>query len=269
MVRHSIALIACVLALAGCDRAPNFRNELAAEVASPLSVVTPPSIDVSPTPPAAQQFSYTHAWSVIMARGTVSPRFTRARDLCLHDRSLNCKLVFAKLASGDYDPGSVSASIEVQLPHAKLDVFELALLAPVKGERAGDAVMQARSSQAQSVETQAGDTARKVAQLTAYRDRLADIAKRPNLGVDDMIKLEAERSRVQTELDEATGEQRTLADGIAREDVTITLTGRAPPVEQPGAFTRVLRNAGDTLTDSTAAATASATAAIPARSPER
>lgn len=262
MVRHSIVVVACALAVAGCDRAPNFRNELAAETARPLAVVAPEG-DMPTMPPAAQQFSYTHAWSVIMARETVAPRFTRARDLCLRDKSLNCKLVFAKLASGEYDPGSVSGSIEVQLPHAKLDIFERALMAPVKGEAVRDAVMQARSSQAQSVETQAGDTARKVAQLTAYRDRLADIAKRPNLSVDDIIKLESERARVQTELDEATGLQRTLTDGIAREDVTITLTGRTPPIKQVGVFARFLDNAGSTLTDSAEAALLFAIGAIP------
>jgi hypothetical protein len=260
MVRRFTVVAICTLVLTGCDRAPNDRmaRELHAEIVSPN--VPPPAIVVDSASPSQQQFSYTHSWTVTMGHGTVSPRFTRARDLCLHDRTLNCKLVSATMTSGGDDTAFVSATLEVQLPHGKLDVFERALLAPVKGESVGDAVVQSRSTQAQSVETEVGDNARKVAQLTAYRDRLADVAKRSNMSVEDIIKLEAERARVQTDLDEATGQQRTLTNGIAREDVSITLTERAPPVDRLATFAR---DAGVTLTESTVSAVLFAIGALP------
>jgi hypothetical protein len=260
MVRHSVILVACALALAGCGRAPvlgKAPNEARGGFAMNLAAPAPPEAAIAPP---QQQFSYTHSWSIVMARGTVAPRFERARDLCLRDRSLDCKLVTANITTNQEDLGFVSATLEVQLPHGKLDSFEQALLAPVKDEASGDAAMQARSTQAQSVETQAGDTARKVAQLTAYRDRLADIGKRPNMSIDDIIKLEAERARVQGELDDATGEQRQLTDGIAREDVSITLSER---MEHPGAFAQFWSDAGDTLAQSAVAALLFAIAAVP------
>jgi hypothetical protein len=257
MVRRSILAIACVLALAGCDE----RSEPAGLMAGrgqDLADGRPASGETT-VAPAPQQFSYSHAWNVRMAHGAVSPRFVRARDLCLKDRALACRLVSANISSGE-DNGYTSASLEVQLPHAKLDVFEKTLLAPVAGEKAGDAAMESRSTQAQSVETEATDTARKVAQLTAYRDRLADIARRTNLSVDDIIKLEAERARVQGDLDDAAAHERDLTNGIARESVSIQLTERVQPV---GPLTLAFRSAGDTLAESTASALRFTIAAVP------
>jgi hypothetical protein len=209
-----------------------------------------------------QQFSFSHVWNVRMGRAAVSPRFIRARDLCLHDKTMSCKLISANFQGGS-DSDDASATLSVLLPHTAIDRYERALLAPLRGEKAGDAKIVARSSQAVSVETAASDTARTVARLTAYRDRLADVAKRQDLGVDDIIKLEAERSRVQTELDQASNQERDLTDSIARESVTVQFTQRYEPVAPVGAFTHFLRNAGDTLTDSTANALLFAIAALP------
>jgi len=151
----------------------------------------------------------------------------------------------------------------VQLPHAGLAPFERALLTPVRGEKPGDAVMVSRQTQAQSVETQASDTGRKVAQLTGYRDRLAALEKRSDLSVDDLIKLEGEESRVQSELDAATGQQHTLTDGIAREDVTIQLNETPEIAESVGPITQAWRDAGETLALNAASALRFVIAALP------
>ncbi|MEJ1967268.1 MAG: DUF4349 domain-containing protein [Rhizomicrobium sp.] len=264
MVRHSAVFVACAVLLSGCDRAPNMSvpsGEARMDIRPGLNAAMPaPDINIAP---AQQQFSFTHSWSVLMAHGAVAPRFERARDLCLNDKALLCKLVSANLSTGEGQTAAASGSLEVQLPHGKLDVFEHALLAPVTGEKPGDAVMAARSTQAQSVETEASDTARKVAQLTAYRDRLAGIAKRPNLGVDDIIKVEAERARVQTDLDEATNRQRDLTDGIARESVSIELTERIHRPEPMGPFHDLFHDAGQTLAENAASALLFAIGTIP------
>lgn len=259
MVRHSIIVFACALALAGCDRSPGPSNAIVMDTIAPAA--PPADITIASEGSAgAQQFSYTHRWALVMAREAISPRFTRARDLCLRDKTLGCRLVTANLTTSGEETGYVAATLNVQLPHAKLDTFERALMAPVGSEKTGDVTMLSRLSQAQSVETAVGDTTRKVAQLTAYRDRLADVAKRPNMSVDDTIKLEAERARVQTELDDATGQLRTLTDGIAREDLTITLGERA---QQVGPFAGFSSSAMTTLSANAFSALLFAIGALP------
>jgi hypothetical protein len=256
MVRHSLAIFACVLLLAGCGDHSLVGTGLARRGAPMMDMV---SAGAPPQP--AQQFSYSHTWNLIMGHGAVAPRFERARAACLRDRTLSCRLVSANLTVGDPPDNPVTfATLQVLLPHGQLDAFEKGLRQPLPGEAAGDVIVTSRATQAQSVENEAGDTERKVAQLTAYRDRLATLAQRPNLSVDDIIRLESEQSRVQGELDDAVAHKRDLTDGIARESVTVQLMERTVPT---GPFLRVLNEAGETFVDSAASALEFVIAAVP------
>jgi hypothetical protein len=231
-MNRKICALLCAIVLTGCER-----NHAMMDVSRGLSEGAVPDAVVPPIP---QQFSYSNSWILVMAHDAVASRFERARAKCLEDRSLNCKLVSASLTMADGTSYSfTSANLDVLLPHGKIAAFEKALLEPVAGENAGDATVQSHSTQADSVETEAGDAGRKVARLTAYRDRLAALAKRPNLSIDDVIKLEAEQSSVQTDLDQAIGTKRNLDDSIARERVSVMMQERA---SLAGPIARVWRN---------------------------
>jgi hypothetical protein len=253
MVRQSILFLACAALLVACNRSPLLSGPSRPEAPAELRMAAPPPPDIAIGGGAgAQQFSYSHTWTLVMAHDAVAARFDRAREFCLRDTALDCKLVSANLNNSGGDNPYSYAELQVLLPHGMLDRFEKALLAPVGHEKSGDAVLQSRNTQAQSVENEAGDAGQKVAQLTAYRDRLAQLAARPNLSVDDIIKLEAEQARVQGELDDALSHKRDLSDSIARESLSITLSERAPP--QAGPVTQALQNAGETFLYSTAVA---------------
>ena len=258
MVRHTAIVIVCSLILAGCDRHPDMPKDLMARGGPP-----PPDIAVqsdAPAPPGepAQQFSYRHSWSLILSHAALPRHFEAARDACLKDKALDCRLISANLAGG---ADGQSAQLSVLLPHASLDRFEHLLRDPRKGETTDDVRVTARATQAQSVETAAADSNRKVAQLSAYRDRLAEIAKRPNLSVDDLIKLEAEQARVETDLDTALAEQRGIDSGLKREQVDVTMNEDLPPGPSP--LVRALSNAADTLGENTAAMLSFVIGALP------
>lgn len=174
-----------------------------------------------------QSFSYDHALSVTMPRGSISPRFERARDACLKDASLGCTLISASFNQSEGEDSSVYGELDVALPHANIAKFEKSLLAPIGGETPGAATVTARSTSAENVTQQASDSTRKLAQLTDYRDRLAVLAKRPTLSVDDTIKIDVELSKAQSELDDAKAKQSDVAGRIAKERVSISL-GETP-----------------------------------------
>jgi len=253
MVRQSILFLACAALLVACNRSPipsgMIRTEAPAELR--MAAAPPPEIAIGGGA-GAQQFSYSHTWTLVMSHDAVAARFDRAREFCLRDAALDCKLVSANLNNSGGETPYTYAELQVLLPHGMLDRFEKALLVPVGHEKPGDAVLQSRTTQAQSVENEAGDAGQKVAQLTAYRDRLAQLVGRPNLSVDDIIKLEAEQARVQGDLDEALSHKRDLSDSIARESLSMTLSERAAP--EPGPVTLALENAGQTFLYSTAVA---------------
>jgi hypothetical protein len=238
MARNSLIVVCCLLA-AGCGR--NYEGL----ARGPMEL----RADVAPGT-TAQQFSYSHFWTLVMAKRAITPRFERARSQCLKDTSLNCRLLSATLSTDEGEMYALtSARLELLLPHEKLDLFEQKLREPVPGESAGEVAIPNRSTSADSVENAAGDASRKVQQLTAYRDRLALLAKRPNLSIEDIIRLEAEQSRVQGDLDDAMAKLRDLNEGVARERLDVTLTERAGFVEP---IARVWRNGTSLLIESTA-----------------
>jgi hypothetical protein len=236
-----------LLLLAACGRSGNY-------AAPPMAAMI-----AAERAPGGEQFSFTNYWSIAMQRGSIEPRFERTRTACLTDASLNCKLVSANIEVATGSPGaSSSASLEVQLPHDRIDGFKKSLLAPVGNEKAEEASLISSSTRAENVSGESANAARKVQQLTGYRDRLAALAKRPNLSVEDTIKLEAEISRVQGELDAAIGIQASADNRVARETVSISLGER-----RSGAIPAVWNRGLDILAENVASALEFLIGAIP------
>jgi hypothetical protein len=213
--------------------------------------VAPPVMEMTEAPSStapAQIFSFSHTLSLFMAHDAVRARYERARERCLHDTALHCRLVSASENESD---DAVSAHLEVALPHDNIPAFEAGLLKPLVQDKDGVQV-SARSTQMQSVETQASDTDRKVAQLTRYRDGLAVLAKRPDLDVSDYIRVQQELSQTEANLDEALAAKRDIEGRIARESLNVDLMQRAAPPEVVSPITQVWRDAYGTLVESTA-----------------
>lgn len=188
-------------------------------------------------------FSYTHRLALIVPHGGVKKSFETARDACLKDKTLVCDLSSASLNSGE---NSDSARMVVALPHDKVAVFEKILTD-------SGASVQSRSTTAENVTAQASDNDRKIAQLTAWRDRLAELSKRSNLSVADAMKIGEDLSKVEADLEAALAEKRAIATRIAKETVTVAFNEKEAALAP---FTRVFANAGDTLIGSTASAIA-------------
>jgi len=195
------------LALLGCNRAGGPMRQLA---------------EVRADRDGSPQFSFTNFWSFEMRRETIVPRFERTRAACLSDKSLNCKLLTASINTVGDSTVYPTASLDVLLPHNQVDSFKKRILTPVANEPAGEATVRSSSTRAENVEDESADADRKVLRLTAYRDRLIALSKRPNLNIEDTIRLEAEISRVQGELDDATKSKVSTDGRVARETVSIS-----------------------------------------------
>lgn len=254
MTRKILVLAVLPLLLLGCGRSehPSYFT-----VASPRNagvtgfadVASAPEQDKPAPPNNIQLFSYNHALDMIMAKASIEPRYQRALARCEHDAALHCRLEDASLNKTD---DGANASFTVAMPHSAIETFEHALEAPVAGEQAGDAKVTSRTTSASNVTQQSGDAARKVAQLKDYRDRLAALAARKDLSVDDLIKVAGELSSAQSALDDAASSQSDIADRVARERLTVSLSERpsAPTVSNP--IAEVWHSSMDLLAQSTA-----------------
>jgi hypothetical protein len=247
-VRKFFVLAVLSLVLAGCGR--SFERSHALALQARLDSAPAPDMVVAGNAVANgnQLFSYMHTLALLMPRASVEPRYGRARERCLHDAKLGCKLLSSSLEKAEF---AYSAQLVVALPHDKIAAFERDLAAPISGEAPGDAKITSSTTTAQNVSQDAATAHRKVAQLSNYRDRLLALLKRPNLSVDDLIKVEGELSKTQSDLDDALSQKSDVDDRVAREQLSVFLAER----HTVGAFQAigdVWESAMEILSDSTA-----------------
>jgi predicted small lipoprotein YifL len=243
MTRKIFAVLPLVLALTACGRGgPHYYG---GNVRAMM---------VRPDESTNQSFSYDHMLDVAMARDNVAPRYERTRDRCLRDVALHCTLLSATidLSSGDEAGSGNTATIVASLPHDKIAGFEAGVLAPIAGQ--DNATVRSRSTTAENVTQESGDATRKVTQLTDYRNRLAEIAKRPGLSVDDLIKVEGELAKAQSDLDEATSKKEDVGDRATRERVTVSMEEHAGVGDAFRPVGRIWRSSLELLGESTASA---------------
>ena len=71
------------------------------------------------------------------------------------------------------------------------------------------------------------DIASRLNQLTNYRDRMMELSKRGGAKTDDLIKIEGEISRTQSEIEQIEGQRRDLAERIAKENLSISFEAQS------------------------------------------
>jgi hypothetical protein len=238
MLRTPSVIVAAALALCACDQ-PSMnqyaQREAPAEAAAPSPPVDMMSRDKDgqfglvggasgPTAPqSGESYVYDHNLTVSMASEHIKARFERARDRCQNDPALKCKITAASFRLvGEPDAPLPVANLSVALPHDAVAPFEEGLLALLPGESKDDVVVRARNTNAQNVTNQVRDINARLAQLMNYRDRMMELSKRGGAKTDDLIKIEGEISRTQSEIEQIEGQRRDLADRIAKENLSIS-----------------------------------------------
>jgi hypothetical protein len=241
MLRKAFVCVAALAVLAGCG--PYGPSNYGGYNAAPMLMERAAN---------GQFFAYSHVLSLVMSHDSVKARFDKARDKCLKDAALKCTLIGASIsdeAVPSYGTGGALARLVVALPHDQVAAFEEALMQALPQDGSQKLVVASHSTSAENVSNAVSDTDRKIVQLTTYRDRLAALAKRSDLGVADLMKIEAELSKVQGDLDAALAEKRDLAERAGKEQLTVSLQETQ---DRTAPLARVWRNAGDTLIDSSA-----------------
>ena len=167
-----------------------------------------------------------------MASEHIKARFERARDRCQNDPALKCKIMSASFRLiGEPDAALPVANLTVALPHDSVVVFEDSLLAGLPGENKDDVLVKARNTNAQNVTNQVKDIQSRISQLSNYRDRMVELSKRGGAKTDDLIKIEGEISRTQSEIEQIEGQRRDLAERIAKENLSISFEAQSTVID--------------------------------------
>ncbi len=187
-----------------------------------------------------------------MASANVAVRFDLARERCLKDPVFRCELLASSINMGDeHTETPPSAQLTVKLPHNEVDAFEARLIEALPNEAVGEVIVRARSTTADNVTQQVANLGRRMAQLTDYRDRLTTLTKRGDVRSAELIQIAGELSKVQSDIEQVTAQQRDMADRVSKERLTVDLGEREGSAAlRP--LARVWRSSLDLLIDSSA-----------------
>jgi hypothetical protein len=177
---------------------------------------------------SGEAYVYDHNLTLSMASEYIKARFDRARDRCRNDAALKCKITAASFRLlGTPDAPLPVANLSVALPHDSVAGFEESLLAPLPNENKDDVRVTARTTSAENVTNLVKDIAARLSQLTNYRDRMMELSKRGGAKTDDLIKIEGEISRTQSEIEQIEAQRRDLAERIAKENLSVSFEAQS------------------------------------------
>jgi hypothetical protein len=257
-----VCAITVVLALSGCDRDKS-ANTVGALAYAPAPAPMRMMAGKQEAVPEGPKLAYSHHLSIETKADTVKLRFEQIRDACLNGTITGCVLLRADIEEQGFDKGRHPvATLSVRLPHEAVAPFEQTVLKLLPGEQASDVAVLSRSTAAEDLTAAITDGDRRLAQLSDYRDRLNQLAKRADAKVDDMIKVEGELSNTQSQIEELTAEQNRLNQRVATEMETVQIAGRVS-VGTGSDIAEVWHRAGELLDRSVADALQFVIQAVP------
>jgi hypothetical protein len=193
-----------LVTLAGCQQK---------QASSPMSFAAQEASGSSPANAARDTLAYEHAVAVELDKETVPERLREIEAACKADSASSCTIIESSLQSRARLP---SASIRMRL--ASGGVEGLITLASREGK------IVEHTTHAEDLAQPVADTERELALLGVHRDRLADIMKRKDLPIDQLITVSKELATVQSQIESASSTHANLRRRIDTDLLTIGLS---------------------------------------------
>lgn len=238
--RRGRRLIAWLLALGvwGCSQQDNTaataavpqRAEVALPAGAPPMAMRAKTADrAGASPDGAELRRYVavrHELNILTAEDGVELAWNTAHQACL---AAGCE-VLASVLSRDEHRRPSNASLQARVPPAGLDAFLSRVTA------LGSVGQHARSADDQTDAVL--DTEARLQNMTAFRDRLRALLATPGARLKDVIEVERELVRVQSELDSLASRRKALAQQTEMVHVSINFQAQ-PSVLETGIWVPV------------------------------
>ena len=239
------ALLALAVSLAACSR-----HDLAAEgspgakTASLLAQAprkeTRSGNANSPEAPARRHLEVRHDLQIQTAADGVEAAWRSANEACA---AAGCEVLAASLQRDD-EHRPARATLVARVPPQHLDAF-LARLGELGTIGRHDKTATDRTEEVV-------DTEARIANMTTFRDHLRTLMASPGAKLKDLIEVERELVRVQSELDSLAARRKALANQTDKVQVSLSFSARAA-VLAPGMWSPIrdaLLGAGHTFSHS-------------------
>ena len=272
-------LLALCLAFSGCDRLGGPQSESPNETAptlpadasrlragadaARLASVEPPAKTIAPAAPSVpvaeaaplrqRHVAVRHELAVLTGAGAVEAAWKAAETACL---SAGCELLASSVARDD-DRAPAAAFLDARLPPAAL--------APFLERLGGLGTIGRHATSALDRTAEVVDVEARLKNMAEFRDNLRRLMATPGARLHDLIEVERELTRVQSELDSLATRRKLLADDTEKVRVSVSFAAR-PAVLEAGMWLPVknaLLRSGHVLASSLATLIEFAIALLP------
>jgi hypothetical protein len=157
--------------------------------------------------------AYEHFLVVELGTSEINSKYEEIVSYCSKDDEFDCTLLESSISSSSY---SSSSSADIRLRIKPGGVKSLLELASNEGETAH------QSTRIDDLATEVVDTEKRLSMLTAHRDRLIELQQTESADIDALLKIAKELASVQSELEQAAGNEQYLLKRINMDLVTIS-----------------------------------------------
>ena len=220
-----LALLALTLGLAACsgstperDNAP---QSMAAVAQAPATrqATRDRATNAAPAAPARRYLELRHALQIQTATDGVEAAWRSANEACA---AADCEVLAASLQRDD-ERRPARATLVARVPPQHLDAF-LARLGELGTIGRHDKTAEDRTEEVV-------DTEARIANMTTFRDHLRTLMATPGAKLKDLIEVERELVRVQSELDSLAARRKALANQTDKVHVSLSFSARAAVLE--------------------------------------
>ena len=197
------------------------------------------------SPPGSNTLSREHSAEIDVPEVDLTASFRRVSARCAADSEHHCVILQSDLSSGQYASGLVKLRID---PAGVEDLVSYA---------AGFGELRRRSTKVEDLADAIADTHSRIEMLTAYRRQLLELQSKAATNVEAAIKIAAELSTVQTDLERASGDAAYQVKRTTTDIVSINFM-----VSAHRAFWRPVREAAGDFLQNLASGTSQAITAV-------
>lgn len=223
--RAFLALSLAVL-LVACGRAPSGADLQSFDAQAPTGtpsteqrVATEPGTDGAQAS-VRRYLAIRHDLQIETAPEGVADAWRQAEAACA---AMGCEVLSSSL-SGEDDPQRATAQLDARVPPDQVDAF---LARVAQSGRVGRHSKTAEDKTGQVLDTEA-----RIKNMSEFRDNLRRLMATPGATVKDLIEVERELVRVQSDLDSLASQRKALAQQTERVRVSLQFMARPSVLER-------------------------------------
>ncbi len=236
-MKSFISFIALFIAahLMGCSSSDNATTQSPGVNASAISAQR------ATTP----YLAYQHSLSNQLASKDLPVKYKTLINYCSEDRTNNCTILNAELSSGNYAYGEIKVRIA---PEGVSTFLKLA---------SDGAEVTNESTTVEDLSTHIFDVEKRIKMLESYQLTLLDLQKKAGENIESLIKVSQELASVQSQLEEAQGNNQILLQRVNMDIVHVRLSSYSSD-----SFWQPINDAADDFLDNLSEGIATAITAV-------